>query len=407
MIKIENTDVHGIARAVYSARNAMNSWDRSDSDFVTDTLGENDLQLAKNLVAAGSDHSKFMRMITVTCDITAPLYWVSEHDTYKVGTVRNSCSFMHKGVSKPFSIEDFSVRDDRVYEVLSPLPKKVYELKYPYETDEKRVYTCVNGRKYDVYRNGKVVSHEFSVTDETGRTRTFGSRECIPSRTASGYFELNMGGRNGEKWMLHRLVATVWHDNPQGFITVNHINGDKGDNSAENLEWCTLEDNISAGYDTGLFDRAKSLHTTYIKWKNAMSVLPAHIRAQFLAEVRAGKLKGTSAAEKYGITVRQANNIIFGRNEEREDLFGLCYTYEKIIDALNQLREIYLETKDPEIFQQIRCLLPSGYRTRYTWQANYAVLRNIYRARKNHRLTEWHDFCHWIESLPNSELITL
>ena len=90
MIKIENVEVNGIARAVYSARNAMNSWDKSDSDLSKDILGEKDLDLAKRLVIAGTDHSKFMRMITVTMDVTAPMYWWAEADTYKVGTVRNS-----------------------------------------------------------------------------------------------------------------------------------------------------------------------------------------------------------------------------------------------------------------------------------------------------------------------------
>lgn len=108
MIKIENTHVDNIVRAVYSARNAMNSWEKSDSDFETDTLGEADLRLAQNLCKAGNDHSKFMRMINVTCDITAPLYWWKEFDTYKVGTVANSCSTMHKIHAKEFELEDFS-----------------------------------------------------------------------------------------------------------------------------------------------------------------------------------------------------------------------------------------------------------------------------------------------------------
>lgn len=108
MIKIENTHVDNIVRAVYSARNAMNSWDRSDSDWKTDSLGKNDLVLAKSLSKAGSDHGKFLRMINVTVDITAPLYWWKEFDTYKVGTIANSCSTMHTIHSKEFTIEDFS-----------------------------------------------------------------------------------------------------------------------------------------------------------------------------------------------------------------------------------------------------------------------------------------------------------
>lgn len=108
MIKIENVEISNISRAIYSARNAMNSWDKSDSDLEQDILGSNDLELAKRLVSAGTDHRKFMRMIPVYVDITAPQFWWSEFDTYKIGTVRNSCSKMHKIHIKEFIAYDFS-----------------------------------------------------------------------------------------------------------------------------------------------------------------------------------------------------------------------------------------------------------------------------------------------------------
>lgn len=108
MISIQNIHVDNITRSIYSARNAMNSWNKSDSDFEDEVIGENDLKLAQSLIKAGTDHSKFMRMINVTMDITAPLYWWKEFDTYKVGTVANSCSTMHKIHTKEFMLEDFS-----------------------------------------------------------------------------------------------------------------------------------------------------------------------------------------------------------------------------------------------------------------------------------------------------------
>ena len=108
MIKIENESVSNIPRAIYSARNAMNSWDKSDSDLEKGIVGSNDLALAKRLCSAGTDHRKFMRMITVYVDITAPLYWLKEMDQYKVGTVSNSCSTMHKIHAKEFTLGDFS-----------------------------------------------------------------------------------------------------------------------------------------------------------------------------------------------------------------------------------------------------------------------------------------------------------
>ena len=127
MLKIENTEVLGWEHAIRGMRNPMNSWEKSDSEFYGDPwscqsgvggcsnfgscacyIGKNDLDLMTRLRNAGTDHRKFMRMITVYVDITAPLYWWKEFDTYKVGTVANSCSTMHKIHAKEFTLEDFS-----------------------------------------------------------------------------------------------------------------------------------------------------------------------------------------------------------------------------------------------------------------------------------------------------------
>lgn len=111
MILLERTSVMNFENAIRGARNPMNSWNRMDSFYDENgnyILGENDLSLAKRLVKAGNDHRKFIRQIFVSVDITAPLYWWKEYDTYKVGTVANSTSTMHKIASKPFSLEDFS-----------------------------------------------------------------------------------------------------------------------------------------------------------------------------------------------------------------------------------------------------------------------------------------------------------
>lgn len=127
MIKIENTEIVGWEAAIRGMRNPLNSWEKSDSKWysigiptsnpaaINDKylsqkycIGDNDLDLMKRLRNAGTDHRKFMRMITVYVDITAPLYWWKEFDTYKVGTVANSCSTMHKIHAKEFTLEDFS-----------------------------------------------------------------------------------------------------------------------------------------------------------------------------------------------------------------------------------------------------------------------------------------------------------
>lgn len=214
MIKLENVNVCGFEAAIRGMRNPMNSWDKSDSKYIVDDftgdvnfmIGENNRKLMKNLVKAGSDHSKFMRMIIVTLDITAPLYWWKEFDTYKVGTVRNSCSTMHKIHSKEFTLDDFSVDD-------------------------------------------------FSY---------------IPTITEVSFKEV----------------------------------------------------------------------------------------------------------------------------------------FKLIISECEFHRKRYLETNDKKHWRALIQILPSSYNQKATIQLNYAVLRNMYHSRKNHKLDEWKDFCKWIESLPYSELIT-
>ena len=231
MIKLKNTDVYGFEAAIRGMRNPWNSWEKSDSamcegadgfedctihaaggcprhsDFRHDIfcVGKDDFALMKKLVSAGTDHSKFMRMINVTVDITAPLYWWKEFDTYKVGTVRNSCSTMHKIAEKEFTLDDFS--HEHIYNDVSTEPSS-----------------------------------------------------------------------------LKMLLS--------------------------------------------------------------------------------------------------------------------------IIDTLNQYRHLHLVSKHKSDWWQIIQLLPSSYNQRATVQLNYAVLRNMYHSRRNHRLDEWRDFCRWIETLPYSELIT-
>jgi hypothetical protein len=232
MLTIENVETYGWAAAIRGMRNPKNSWDRMDShpcleaDWSGDCamvmnddepakdcdpdkyhfcVGENDFKLMQTLAAAGQDHGKFLRMITVTLDIAAPLYWWKEFDTYKVGTVANSCSTMHKIHAKEFDVNDFS--------------------------------------------------HEH-VEELTG-------------------------------------------------------------------------DDYNMSYD-------------------------------FLL---------------------------------------------RTVDILNYYRKKFLETNDKKYWWQLIQLLPSSFNQRRTVQLNYAVLKNIYHARKDHKLDEWHTLCDWIESLPYSELI--
>lgn len=121
MITVENIKTYNIARAIYSSRNPLNSWDKSDSDLEHDIIGEKDLQLARRLFKGGPEHRKFLRQIFVAMDITSSHTWWAEFDTYKVGVTRDSCSKMHKIHAKEFVADDFS------HEGLSEVGGKYYD----------------------------------------------------------------------------------------------------------------------------------------------------------------------------------------------------------------------------------------------------------------------------------------
>lgn len=147
MILLEKTYVMNLENAMRGARNPMNSWNRGDSAYDAQgnyILGPNDLDLARRLRKAGSDHRKFMRQIFVSVDITAPLYWWKEYDTYKVATVANSTSTMHKIHSKPFLLDDFS-HDQMSKDALAFMQTTVDKL------EEIRLRYLANKRKDDWY----------------------------------------------------------------------------------------------------------------------------------------------------------------------------------------------------------------------------------------------------------------
>lgn len=228
MLRIENVDVVGWEAAIRGMRNPKNSWEKSDSSVVDGHsffVGDNDFALMRTLANAGTDHGKFMRMIHVQCDVTAPLYWWKEADQYKVGTVTDSCSTMHKIAAKEFDVNDFS------HEHIEELDGDEYNMSYD--------------------------------------------------------------------WLLR---------------TVDILN---------------------------------------------------YYRKEY--SIASEKLKRTDLTEA-----------------ERKHVLAQ--------------RKLY--------WWQMIQLLPSSYNQLRTWDLNYAVLRNIYHARRNHKLDEWHDFCDWIESLQCSELIT-
>ena len=163
MIKIENTEVVGWEHAIRGMRNAKNSWDKSDSGYVVNdiekpysewegfSVGPNDKELMQKLCKAGTDHRKFMRMIVVYADITAPLYWWKEFDTYKVGTVANSCSTMHKIHEKEFTLDDFSC------EYLVPANLKLLEQTIENLNDARNEFINYDSSHFKIVNDSQIV----------------------------------------------------------------------------------------------------------------------------------------------------------------------------------------------------------------------------------------------------------
>lgn len=225
MIKFENVEVVGWEAAIRGMRNPMNSWDKSDSGYCMDTLtchackenrnnckknidshkliiGPNDLDLMKRLSNTGTDHRKFMRMLTVYVDITAPLYWWKEFDTYKVGTVANSCSTMHKIHEKEFTLDDFSCEHIHIRQSMDVLKETI---------DALNVFR-------DIYLNGGILSYE------NGNQRCYGKKDkeiwlqmiqLLPSsynqkRTVMLNYEVLANAYKSRK--NHKLDEWCWHE---------------------------------------------------------------------------------------------------------------------------------------------------------------------------------------------------
>ena len=145
MIKLERVDVMNLENAIHGARNPMNSWHRMDSEYNEAgeyILGKNDLDLGQRLCKAGSDHRKFLRQIFLSVDISAPMYWWKEYDTYKVGTTANSTSTMHKIHSKVFEREDFSCdhMDESTLKVLDVIIEQLEALRGNFNETKDKVY---------------------------------------------------------------------------------------------------------------------------------------------------------------------------------------------------------------------------------------------------------------------------
>ena len=425
-MKIRTLEVGGFHPAMVAMRLPMKSGDKSDSGechFVNKgrcgnelpdctaepprcfgcemygdfAIGPKDHELSMKLIKAGSDHRKHLRLIDVWAEIQAPEYFFAQLATYRFGVDSVSSSLMHRGLKDEFTIDDFEVTDE-IKQMLTPAAHENGSHLIYGDSNEYKIYRC-GDRDYRVYASGKIVACEFSRIDDGGaREKHFSERQLKPSKTKSGYFEVNIGGKkHNEKWMVHRLVAEVWMK--EGHFEgaqINHIDGNKGNNSLDNLEWVTRSENMQHAWNTGLCE--KTLRSKYTAFKNGLKTNFSQ-RLKMRDEFNNGaSIKDIASAWdlSYAATYDICLNIDRTGNK---DAYEQALLWELTIERLNRLRE-------SGSIETLRSAIPGSYQYTRIYKFSYEALRNIYHARKNHKLKQWHVFCDWIETLPYSEFIT-
>lgn len=385
MIKVENLDAWGFEHAIRGMRNPLNSWDKGDSNFVdydicplVYDIGKNDLDLMRRLYKAGSEHRKYLRQIFVSMDIIAPLYWWKEMDQYRINVTTNSCSTMHRLTEKPFQISDFS------FEHLLGKDEREY---FDLEIDgiEEVWRTIEQYPNYMISNLGNVWS----------KRREKQLKPCVNS---SNYKKYVLSGKNV---YAHRLVAEAFIPNPNNLPEINHKDGNKWNNYVENLEWVTKSENALHAFENGL--RTIDGYTRYKVAQTAHRFSTKDIEdIKILFEDGYSKKE---IAEKYNCANSVICNILNGNTYIQIDLSPYDVA-RLIIDHLNQLRDIYLKTKDKEIWWQMIQLLPSSYNQKRTVTMNYENVMTIIKQRTGHKLDEWNDFVKILTNLPYVKEIT-
>lgn len=369
MIKVENIEIFGLEGAMRGMRNPLNSWDKADTTVYQEhdrefiNIGVNDLNLASRLIKAGTEHRKFLRMIHVQMDVIAPLYWWKEADTYKIGTTANSCSTMHTLTKRPFAEKDFS------FERLEGFPAKDY---FDVEENFEEKFVDIPG-------------HEFYAISNKGRVYSKRRNKFLtPCINSSDYKKVNLNDKN---LYVHRLVATAFCPNPASLQEVNHIDGNKWNNNYTNLEWVSKSENALHAFTMGLrkidgYTRYKVSHSNRLFGdKEIEDIHNKYNDGMSMQEI----------ADRYKCYSSTISDILTGKTYKEIEMSQ--YDSARILlDALNELREQYLETKDKKYWYALIQLLPSSYNQRRTWDISMETLLSILHQRKNHKLDEWNEF---------------
>ena len=389
-MKFENTEVWGFEHALRGMRNPKNSWNKSDSYYDDNNnfvIGENDMKLAQSLIKAGSEHRKFMRQIFVSVDITAPDYWYKEFSTYKVGVVENSTSTMHKIMSKPFTADMFECKGMRGY-------KKEVKQK-PNEIDEDTELW----KRHPKYSN-YMISNQGRVKHLTYvNNKTIKERLLCGSLHNDGYIFVSicLGNSKYKQIPKHRLVAETWIENPNNKPEINHKDGNKQNNSIDNLEWCTSSENQQHAVDNML----QPITVSTYKGK-----LSKEQRDEIINRYNIENISKRQLAKEYEVSHTTINDLLNNKYNYGDNVCNEYEDFLKTIDELNELRDEYILTKDKEVWKTLIQKLPMNYLYTRTVTMNYENLLGMCSKgqRRFHKLTEWsEDFISWARTLPYAQ----
>lgn len=370
-------------------------------------IGEKDMGLLQRLLKAAvhdhsNSHSKFLRQILVTVDITAPEYWWSEFDTYKVGTVANSTSKMHKGLARPLELENFEIPK----EWLENKNADLWEDVDPEIPEEEEVFVDIEGfPNYMVSNRMRIIRKEYSIINVFGQKRTYKQKEIQQTLNSNSYKQVGLlNGVYGQPktQYVHRIIAKAFvpNDDPEHKTDVNHKDGNKWNNNPSNLEWVTKSENDKHASRMGL--KITSGYNRYRVGATARRFSDSEVN-QMKEMFEAGFTK-KEIAQKFECYDSTVCNILNGKTYKQVELSHKDY-FKKHISILNTIRENYLSAEDKNVKEQWwRAwleLLPMSYLQTRTVTLNYQVLRQMVKDRKNHKLTEWSkDFVGWVEQLP-------